>query len=76
PRSSVLRGANLLAMPIGSFFMAFQMWGTVYTLMWLVAQGLDYYLRLSPFWISMLWFLIISYGVFFVVWAVSRVLGK
>ena len=72
PRSTELRGMSLLTMPIGSFLMAFQLWGTVYTLMWLVATGLDIHLVLSPFWLSMGWFLLLTYATFFVSWAIGR----
>ena len=74
PRSTEMRGTPLLTMPIGSFFMAFQLWGTVYTLIWLIGRGLEIHLRLVPFGLSLLWFLIISYLVFFLSWGLSRVL--
>ena len=72
PRSTELRGLNLLTMPIGSFFMSFMLWGTLYTLVWLVARGLDIHLRLVPFGWSLLWFLGLSYGTFFLTWTLGR----
>ena len=71
-RSTELRGGNLLLMPIGSFFMSLMMWGTAYTVVWLVGMICDTYFVLRPFGWCMLWFVILSYAAFFLSWTITR----